>query len=149
MSKPISWPSSKAIVYESLYTLEVSCLAGCDTALENATQAHCNWSTVEVYQQISTMFVFVSSILMCLLHSHVSIACLVILFMTCYIDVICSTSYITSSTTWRIDSSTYLIRLDVQAFVISLRVESPSPIHLRPLPLHSRGYPLAIQQHLT
>lgn len=35
--------TAKASVYEPFYTLEVSCLAGCDSDLINATQAEAKW----------------------------------------------------------------------------------------------------------
>ena len=35
--------AAKASVYEPFYTLEVSCLAGCDSDLINATQAEAKW----------------------------------------------------------------------------------------------------------
>ena len=47
----------KASVYDSTYTLEVSCLAGCDSNLVNATQAQCH----NVLDMLSTVKVSVTN----------------------------------------------------------------------------------------
>lgn len=39
--------AAKASVYEPFYTLEVSCLAGCDSDLINATQAEAKWVSLD------------------------------------------------------------------------------------------------------